>query len=121
MHTVLKELNAFGKDTLLVFNKVDAVESAEHIEVYLKKFPGSVAISARTGQGVNELVTALQEELASWRLRSTFRIPLSESGLIAEVHRIAHVLGLRYEGESAIIVAHIPPQLEQRLAPFLLE
>src|ERR1700752_194523 len=40
VHTVLKELNAFGKDTLLVFNKVDAVEGAEHIEVYLKRFPG---------------------------------------------------------------------------------
>jgi GTPase len=121
VHTVLKELNAFGKDTLLVFNKIDAVESPEHIEVYLKKFPGSVAISARTGQGVNELVTALQEELASWRLRSQFRIPLTESGLIAEVHRIAHVLELRYEGDAAIIVAHIPPQLETRLAPFISE
>ena len=57
----------------------------------------------------------LQDELASWRLRSRFCIPLTESGLIAEVHRIGHVLELRYEGDSAIIVAHIPPQLEQRL------
>jgi GTP-binding protein HflX len=121
VNTVLKELDAYGKETLLVFNKIDAVENGEHIQVYLKKFPGSVAISARTGAGVNELITALQDELASWRLRSKFRIPLSESGLIAEVHRIAHVLELRYEGESAILVAHVPPQLEQRLAPFLSE
>ena len=121
VHTVLKELNAYDKDTLLVFNKIDAVKSAEHIEVYLKKFPRSVAISARTGQGMNDLIAALQGELASWRLRSQFRIPLTESGLIAEIHRIAHVLELRYEGDSAIIVAHIPPQLEQRLAPFISE
>src|SRR6185437_15551672 len=52
VNTVLKELNAFGKDTLLVFNKMDAVASSEHVQVYLKKFPGSVAISARTGAGV---------------------------------------------------------------------
>ena len=118
VNIVTKELNAYGKETLLVFNKIDAVESAEHIQVYLKKFPGSVAISARTGEGVNELVTALQDELASWRLRSRYCIPLTESGLIAEVHRIGHVLELRYEGESAIVVAHIPPQLEQRLSAF---
>ena len=74
----------------------------EHAQVYLKKFPGSVAISARTGAGVNELVAALQDELASWRLRSRFLIPLSESGLLAEIHRIGHVLELRYEGDSAI-------------------
>jgi GTP-binding protein HflX len=118
VNTVLKELDAYGKDTLLVFNKLDAVANSEHAQVYLEKFPGSVAISARTGAGVNELVAALQDELASWRLRSRFCIPLSESGLLAEVHRIGHVLELRYEGDSAIIVAHIPPQLEQRLEPF---
>jgi GTPase len=121
VNAVTKELNAFGKETLLVFNKVDAVQDAEHVQVYLKKFPGSVAISARTGDGVNELVTALQDELASWRLRSRYCIPLTESGLIAEVHRIGHVLELRYEGESAIVVAHIPPQLEQRLSAFRSE
>jgi GTPase len=118
VNIVTKELSAYGKQTVLVFNKIDAVENAEHIQVYLKKFPGSVAISARTGQGVSELVSALQDELASWRLRSRFRIPLTESGLIAEVHRIGHVLELRYEGDAAIIVAHIPPQLEQRLGPY---
>jgi GTP-binding protein HflX len=121
VNTVLKELEAYGKDTLLVFNKIDAVENAEHVQIYLKRFPGSVAISARTGQGVDGLVTALQDELASWRLRSQFRIPLTQSSLIAEIHRIAHVLELRYEGDSAIIVAHIPPQLEQRLSAFRLK
>jgi len=121
VNTVLKELDAYGKETLLVLNKIDAVENPEHVQVYLKKFPGSVAISARTGAGVKELIPALQDELASWRLRSRFRIPLTESSLLAEIHRIGHVLELRYEGNSAIIVAHIPPQLEQRLTSFRLE
>jgi GTP-binding protein HflX len=121
VNTVLKELDAYGKETLLVFNKIDAVENPEHVQVYLKKFAGSVAISARTGAGVKELITALEDELASWRLRSRFRIPLTESSLLAEVHRIGHVLELHYEDDSAIIVAHIPPPLEQRLTPFRLE
>jgi GTP-binding protein HflX len=121
VNTVLKELDAFGKETLLVFNKIDAAENLDHVQAYLKKLPGSVAISARTGAGVSELVAALQDELASWRLRSRFRIPLTESGLLAEVHRVGHVLELRYEGEAAIIVAHVPPQLESRLEPFRLQ
>ncbi len=121
VNAVTKELGAFGKQTLLVFNKIDAVVDTELIDAYLKRFPGSVAISARTGQGMNELVNALQDGLASWRLRSRFRIPLTESGLIAEVHRIGHMLELRYEGDAAIVVAHIPPQLEQKLAPFAVD
>jgi GTP-binding protein HflX len=118
VNTVIKELGAFGKQTLMVFNKIDLLENDELVEVYTKKFPRSVAISARRGIGVSGLVQALQDELGAWRLRSHFRIPLSEAGLIAEIHRVGHVLELRYEGEFAVVVAHLPPQLQQKLAAF---
>src|SRR3954454_21259614 len=115
VNTVIKELGAFGKQTLMVFNKIDLVENDEVIAVYEKRFPGSVAISARTGEGVNGLVQALEGALSSWRLRSRFRIPTNESALIAEIHRVGHVLELRYEGNDASIVAHVPPDLAQKL------
>src|SRR5881397_3136588 len=112
---VIKELDAFGKQTLIVFNKIDNLENRELAETYVKKFPGSVAISARTGEGMGNLVQVLQEALSAWRLRSRFKIPASESALIAEIHRVGHVLELRYEGEAALIVAHVPPELAQKL------
>jgi GTP-binding protein HflX len=118
VNAVLKELDAFDKQTLLVFNKVDAVSNPELIDGYRHRFPRSVAISARTGAGVNTLVQALEDNVSSWRLRTVFRVPLTESGLIAEVHRVGRVLELHYESDTAVIVAHVPPQLEQKLARF---
>ena len=56
--------------------------------------------------------------VSSWRLNLRFRVPLTESALIAEIHRVGRVHEVRYEGEAAVIVAHVPPQLEQKLAPF---
>src|SRR6266704_3284138 len=112
---VIKELDAFGKQTLIVFNKIDNLANRELAETYTKRYPASVAISARTGEGVNGLVQALQDTLSAWRLRSRFRIPASESALIAEIHRVGHVLELHYEGEGALIVAHVPPDLAQKL------
>ncbi|MEY2542675.1 MAG: GTPase [Verrucomicrobiota bacterium] len=112
---VIKELNAFGKQTVIIFNKIDNLANRELAETYTKRFPGSVAISARTGEGVSSLVQALQDALSAWRLRSRFRIPASESALIAEIHRVGHVLELHYEGEGALIVAHVPPELAQKL------
>src|SRR5213080_2449487 len=112
---VIKELGAFGKQAVIVFNKIDNLVNGELAETYVKRFPGSVAISARTGEGVNNLVQALEIALSSWRLRSHFRIPSSESALIAEIHRVGHVLELHYEGEGALIVAHVPPELAQKL------
>jgi GTP-binding protein HflX len=140
---VIKELDAFGKQTLIVFNKIDNLDNGaggsratwtgkperidepggesinrELAETYVKRFPGSVAISARTGEGMGNLVQALEKALSSWRLRSQFRIPANESALIAEIHRVGHVLEVRYEGDDALIVAHVPPHLEQKLARY---
>jgi len=116
---VIKELDAFGKQTLIVFNKIDNLVNRELGDTYVKRFPGSVAISARTGENVIKLVQALQEALSAWRMRSRFKIPASESALIAEIHRAGHVLELHYEGDSALIVAHVPPELAQKLERFL--
>jgi 50S ribosomal subunit-associated GTPase HflX len=57
----------------------------------------------------------LQQALSSWRLRSRFRIPANETALIAEIHRVGHVLELKYEGDQTLIVAHVPPNLAQKL------
>ena len=117
---VIKEIDAFGKQTLIVFNKIDHLKNRELADIYANRFPGSVAISARTGEGVDKLVHALQEALSSWRLRTRFRIPSSESALIAEIHRVGHVLELKYEENDALIVAHVPPELAQKLERFAL-
>src|SRR5438132_12532626 len=116
--SVIKELDAFGKQTLIAFNKIDLLENPDLASIYCRRFPGSVAISAKTGQGIDQFVDALQSALSAWRLRSHFRVPLSESNLIAEVHRVGHVLELRYYNEYAVITAHVPPHLEQKLTGF---
>ena len=115
---VIKELDAFGKQTLIVFNKIDLLENPDLSHVYRQRFPGSVAISAKTRQGINDFVEALQGALAAWRLRSQFRVPVMESNLIAEIHRVGHVLDLRYDADFAVITAHVPPHLQQKLERF---
>ena len=55
---VLEELNAWGKQMIVVFNKVDRVTNPALIELALHKYPNSVAISAATGEGVREELLA---------------------------------------------------------------
>ena len=117
--SVIKELDAFGKQTVIVFNKIDLLENPDLASTYCRRFPGSVAISAKMGHGIDQFVDALQSALSAWRLRSHFRIPLSESNLIAELHRVGHVLELRYDNEYAVITAHVPPHLGQKLTGFI--
>src|SRR5205823_10256468 len=42
---VVRELDAFGKQTLIVFNKIDHLGNRELVESYVRRFPRSIAIS----------------------------------------------------------------------------
>lgn len=114
----VRELDAQGKQTILVFNKIDAVSDPAIVRATLDRHPGSVGISARTGEGIDDLISELELRLSAWRMRVEFCIPAAESAAIAELHRVGHVLSTRYEGENAIVIAHVPPDAKARFAAF---
>jgi 50S ribosomal subunit-associated GTPase HflX len=64
------------------------------------------------------MLAELEAQLAAWRLRASYRIPARESALIAEIHRVGHVLEIRYDEEVVLVRAHVPPHLQTRLAAF---
>ncbi|MGH8048789.1 MAG: GTPase HflX [Chthoniobacterales bacterium] len=112
----VRELDAQGKQTMIIFNKIDAVSDPAIVEAALQHHPGSVAISARTGEGVPSLIEEFELRLEAWRKRVEFCIPPADSAAVAELHRVGHVLSVRYEGDMAIVVAHVPPELKARFA-----
>ena len=115
---VLGELDAKGKQTIMVFNKCDLVTDPEIVQANLARHPGCVAVSARTGEGMAQLIEELEIRLAAWRMQGRFEIPLTEQALLAEIHRVGHVLDLKYGEATAMITAHIPPELIGRLSKY---
>jgi GTPase len=116
--SVISELDAAGKHTLIVFNKIDRVSNPEAIEAALARYPHSVAVSVKTGENLEQFVDELQNQLSAWRLRQRFRIPQSDSVSLAELHRAGHVVEIAYEGDDALVTAHIPPALEPKFARY---
>ncbi len=115
---VIKELDAGGKHTLLVFNKIDRVTNMEAVRAALLRHPHSVAVSMKTGENINDFIDELQNQLAAWRMRQKFRIPQSDSAALAELHRAGHVMDISYEGDDALVTAHIPPALEAKFSRY---
>jgi GTP-binding protein HflX len=120
VEAVIRELEADGKQTLTVFNKIDAVDRPELIEAQVRRTPSSVAISAATGEGMDGMLAELEAQLAAWRMRVSYRIPAREAALIAEIHRAGHVLEIRYEEEEVLVRANVPPHLQSKLAAYEL-
>jgi GTP-binding protein HflX len=117
---VLEELKAWGKQMIIVFNKVDKVTSASLVQHCLDKYPASVAVSGKTGQGMDQLEQEIEHQVRSWRLQVTLQLPNHETALISEMHRFGRVLDLVYVGDQVKIVAHIPPQLQGKLKPYIV-
>lgn len=115
---VLEEIGAAGKPTLMVFNKVDRFDGRELLSRYLERFPGAVGISAKTGEGVAELMVELGSMLRPVREFLNLSIPHESAAVIARLHAVAQVVERDYSGATARFKARIPPHLRSEFATY---
>ena len=119
--TVLKEIGAEGKPTLMVFNKVDQVNgSAGKLSGFMERHPNAVAISATSGEGVPALLAEVGSQLRPIREFIELAVPHDRTDVIARLHEVAQVVERNYDGAKARLKARIPPHLHGEFAPFIL-
>ncbi|HEX6381799.1 MAG TPA: GTPase HflX, partial [Acidimicrobiia bacterium] len=90
VRTVLREIGADQVPELLAFNKSDLAggEAKRLVDLH----PGSVAISAVDGEGVEDLLRAVGDRLRALTDVVELMIPYDRGDLIAAVHREGEVL-----------------------------
>ena len=120
VNSVLEEIGAAGKRTMMVFNKMDRFENRELLNKYLERFPNSVGISAKTGEGVPELMDELGSMLQPARECMDLSIPHEASSVIARLHAMAQVIERDYSGETARFKARIPTHLRNEFASYVV-
>ena len=101
VHTVLRTIGAGDVPQLLAFNKADL--DPEAAAVLAKRHPGSLAFSARTGEGVDELLEALGTHLRAMQPVVELRVPYDRGDVLAAVHREGEVL-VETHGDSGTTV-----------------
>jgi GTP-binding protein HflX len=104
---VLHEIGTTDKPTILVLNKIDAIDEHERNLVQLA-FPDAVAVSAATGEGLDELRERIREVVASRFARIDVAIPHARYDLAALIHRTGHVLTERHVDGAVNITADVP-------------
>ena len=85
----LKELQSDNKPTLLVFNKIDALEDRSLIRLLRTEYPEAVFISAERGIGIDGLKKQLLQVIQKDIQELIGCIPVAESRSLAYVHKIA--------------------------------
>ncbi len=120
VNSVLNEIDAGDKPTLMVFNKLDRVGSDNLLEKYLSQYPGSVAVSAKNGNGLSDLLCELSTHLRPNCQLVEIEVPYSESAVIAKLHEKGQVVERDYNGKAARLKALLPPWARPEFEPFIL-
>ena len=109
VNLVLKDLGVEEKRTLMIFNKDDRISSSGLSKRFTDQYSNSIAVSAKTGEGFDELMAELGKQLRPIRKMVGISIPHSKSDIIARLHEVGQVLERNYDGDEAMFKALIPP------------
>ncbi len=117
VRAVLREIGAGDVPELLVWNKADrtpeAGRRAEH-------HPGSVAISALTGDGIDRLLLTLGDRLAAATSTVELLVPFERGDVLARVHRDGDVVEERPTEGGMAVRARLDDAAMAALTPYVV-
>ena len=112
---VLAELEVQDKPRLEVLNKVDLLANGERGVLN----PDAIAISARTGEGLDALLARIDEALVLDPItRMTLEVPQQEGAILAALEAGAVIHDREFQGQSVRIEVSAPDSLLGRYRRF---
>ena len=117
VRTVLGEIGASGVAEQLVINKIDA--AADDVLLALRgRFPDALLVSARTGEGVPELLARIEERLPRPSVEVRALVPYARGDLIDRIHNAGEFLSAEHTASGTLVVARVNADLAGELARF---
>ena len=117
--SVLEEIGAGEAPRLLVYNKADRLEPTEANDLTIRD-PGSLEISALTGEGLEELRDRIESTFEETLSSLELLFPYSEGAVLAELHEVAGDLDREDRPDGVLVHARVPAALAHRFTDFAL-
>ena len=112
MHVVyetLRELGVNGKTVVTVFNKMDQVREEQFPRDLHSDY--QVRISAKTGQGLSDLLNTLELILRNQNIYLERVFSYQEAGKIQQIRRYGELLEEEYREDGIAVRAYVPAEL----------
>ena len=115
---VLSEIGAITVPELLVFNKADvAPEVAAELQ---QRNQGSVAVSALTGEGIEDFLRVLGDRLRAITAVVELMVPYERGDILAAIHREGEVVSTFHDAQGVRVRARLADASAGRLAEFVV-
>jgi GTP-binding protein HflX len=117
---VLDEIGALELPVELVLNKIDAID-ALHRRRLANRFPDAAQVSARTGEGLDELRGRIAERFEHRFATVELLVPYAEGGKLAELYALGPPIESRQDQEDGVLIrARLPERDVRRFARFVV-
>lgn len=110
VNEVLASLGAADRPSMLVLNKVDAIDDEALLPVLRLKYANALFVSAKTGEGLDRVRDAVLDRMRGERQPITLSISVGNGKALTMLDRLGEVLETRYEDGRAIIDVLIAPR-----------
>jgi len=114
---VLDEIGADRVPELLAFNKADVTREAKRLT---ESHPGSVSLSAVTGEGADALLSAVGDRLRAMTDVVELVVPFDRGDVVAAVHREGEVLTEQHEEGGTRLRARLDDVGASRFREFVV-
>ncbi|PVE04251.1 GTPase HflX [Streptomyces scopuliridis] len=115
---VIRDVGAVDVREIVVINKSDAADPLV-LQRLLRAERYAIAVSARTGQGIGELLALIDEELPRPEVEVEVLLPYTEGALVSRVHAEGEVLSEEHIPEGTVLKARVHEELAAALAPYV--
>ncbi len=115
---VLNEIGAAEVPEILVFNKIDIAEPAV-VQRLLNVYEGSVAVSALTGEHIDDVAAAIVNGLEAVTTTVNLLIPYDRGDLVATLHDAGQVLNEQHAEQGTELTVRLPSATADRLTDFI--
>jgi GTPase len=117
VYDVLEELDINQKDTILVLNQIDAITEHGALDRLKERYPSAIAVSARTGEGLNRLGVAVSEALTHHFLEVDVETDVSNGRLLAGLAQHGEILSRTYAEDRVSIHCRMPKRFLGQVSP----
>jgi GTP-binding protein HflX len=114
---VFAEVDALAVPEIIVINKADAADPLM-IKQLLAAEPHAVVVSARTGEGIDELLDAIEADLPRPSERVQIVLPYERGDLLNQIHLRGEIESIDHEADGTHVVALVDGGLAHDLAAF---
>jgi GTP-binding protein HflX len=116
---VLREIGAGDVAELVVVNKSDVADPLSLARLQRRE-PHSVVVSARTGEGIEELLAAIEGDLPRFDREVRVLLPYDRGDLVARIHERGEVLSQHHTAQGTALNARVPVSLAGELQTFIV-